>query len=161
MVNRIKAGDASAKEEFVLCISPHLRKIGSKLRISANELQSSADWVLTKVINNIHKLDDQKNILNYIVNSVRNFCIDEYRKVCVRKRKEGIYKTINLNRTTVLELDLDFLIEEVCKTQEEQVVIKKIVFEKENINDIAKNSKLSVRQISNLLSRVKEELVRD
>ena len=113
--------------------------------------------MLTKIINNIDRLDSQKNVLTYITNSVRNYCIDEYRKVCVRQRKEGYYKQLNANRVNTLENSIDFLIEDICKSKEEQVILKRIVFDKETVLDISKDTNVPVKKIKNLLNRVKTE----
>ena len=63
IVDRIKANDPTAREEFVLFLAPHVKKIATKLAITSSELQSSMNWVLTKIINNVEKLDAQKNVL--------------------------------------------------------------------------------------------------
>lgn len=157
LIDRIKNNDPKAKEEFVLYITPHLRKVATKLSITASELQSSINWVLTKIINNIEKLDSQKNILTYISNSVRNYCIDEYRKVCVRVRKENQFKEINSTRVNVLDHSFDFLIGDVCKNNEEEIVLKRIIFDKENISDIAKDTNIPIKKIKVFLDRVKSE----
>jgi RNA polymerase sigma factor (sigma-70 family) len=157
IIDRIKANDPKAKEEFVVFISPHLRKVANKLSITTSELQSSIDWVLTKIINNIEKLDSQKNALTYITNSIRNYCIDEYRKVCVRQRKENQFKQLNSTRVNSLEHSIDFLIEDICKNDEEQVVLRKIIFDKASIQDIAKDTNIPVKKIKSLLDRVRTE----
>ena len=157
LIERIKNNDPKAKEEFVLYLTPHLRKVATKLLITASELQSSINWVLTKIINNIEKLDSQKNILTYITNSIRNYCIDEYRKVCVRTRKENHFKQLNSNRVNVLDHSIDFLIEDVCKSPEEETILRKIIFDKENINEVAKEINVPIKRIKVLLERVKSE----
>ncbi len=159
LVNRIKQKDELAKEEFVALLTPLLRKITFKLAISPYELQSSIDWVLTKIINNIDHLDSQKNILGYVVNSVRNYCIDEYRKLCVRTRKEGHYKQLNANKVTTLEHTVDFLIDDVCRDDQEKVILRKIVFDKQSLLDVAKEIDVPVKKIKNLLERVKSDLL--
>ena len=134
-----------------------MRKVATKLSINSSELQSSIDWVLTKIINNIEKLDAQKNVLTYITNSIRNYCIDEYRKVCVRQKKENQVKQLNATRNNILEHSFDFLIEDVCKNKEEEVILKRIVFDKDSIQDIAKDINVPVKKIKCFLDRVKTE----
>ena len=134
-----------------------MRKVATKLSITSSELQSSIDWVLTKIINNIEKLDAQKNVLTYITNSIRNYCIDEYRKVCVRQKKENQVKQLNATRNNILEHSFDFLIEDVCKNTEEEVILKRIVFDKDSIQDIARDINVPVKKIKCLLDRVKTE----
>jgi DNA-directed RNA polymerase specialized sigma24 family protein len=131
--------------------------VATKLSITSSELQSSIDWVLTKIINNIEKLDAQKNVLTYITNSIRNYCIDEYRKVCVRQKKENQVKQSNASRTNILEHSFDFLIEDVCKNEEEEVILKKIIFEKDSIQDISKEINVPVKKIKCFLDRVRSE----
>ena len=158
IVDRIKSNDSSAREEFVVFLAPHVKKIATKLAITSSELQSSMDWVLTKIINNVEKLDAQKNVLTYITNSIRNYCIDEYRKVCVRQRKEYQVKQLNSKRNIIPEYSFEFLIEDICKTKEEQIILSRIIFDKESIQDIAKDTNVPVKKIKCLLDRVKTEL---
>jgi DNA-directed RNA polymerase specialized sigma24 family protein len=116
------------------------------------------DWVLTKIMNNIEKLDAQKNVMTYITNSIRNYCIDEYRKVCVRQRKEYEVKELNSSRTHTPQHSFEFLIQDICKNKEEEVILSRIVFDKESIQDIAKDTNVPVKKIKCLLDRIKTDL---
>lgn len=158
IVDRIKCNDPTAREEFVLFLTPHVKKIATKLAITSSELQSSMDWVLTKIMNNVEKLDAQKNVLTYITNSIRNYCIDEYRKVCVRQRKEYLVKQLNSGRHVAPEYSFEFLIQDICKSKEEEIILTRIIFDKDSVQDIAKDTNIPVKKIKGLLDRVKTEL---
>jgi DNA-directed RNA polymerase specialized sigma24 family protein len=137
---------------------PHLNKIAKKLSITKYDLLSSINWVMTKILNNVENLDKQKNILSYITNSVRNFCIDEYRKVVVRTRREGEFKSIAKVSYRGIPHTLQFMLEDLTKNKEEVTILSKIVLENKEIQDISEELSVPKTTIDELLARVKAEL---
>ena len=114
---------------------------------------------MTKILNNINILDKQKNIVSYITNSVRNFCIDEYRKVVVRTRRETDYKSIASAQYTGIPHTLEFILEDLTKNKEEVAILSKIILESKQPLEISKELNISKATIDELLTRVKAELL--
>ena len=135
-----------------------MSKLSSKLKITKTELQSSINWVLTKVVNNIDMLDKQKNILSYLSNSVRNFCIDEYRKVMVRKRRESNYRAVSSIKNSGLTHTLEFMLEDITKSEEEKTILTKIILEKEDLESISRDLNIPIKKIDSLMKRIRSEL---
>jgi len=77
--------------------------------------------------------------------------------VCVRQKKENLVKQLNSTRSNVLEHSFDFMIEDLCKNKEEEVILRRIIFEKDSIQDIAKDTNVPVKKIKCFLDRVKSE----
>lgn len=113
---------------------------------------------MTKILNNIESLDKQKNILSYITNSVRNFCIDEYRKVVVRTRREGEFKSVARVSYRGIPHTLEFMLEDLTTNKEEVAILSKIILESKEPKDISIEMNIPVVRIDELLQRVKAEL---
>ena len=138
---------------------PYLSQICVKLSITKQELQSSANWVITKMLNNIEILDKQKNILSFITTSVRNFCIDEYRKVVVRSRREGDFKSSAPTSVCGVSHTLEFIIEDISDSDKEAKILSKIILESKKPKDVAIEMKVSNREMNALLTKVKDRLL--
>lgn len=158
MIDKIRAGDEYAKEQFVNVLTPYLAKISTKLSITNIDLMSSINWVMTKILNNMHMLDKQKNVLSYISNSVKNFCIDEYRKVMVRKRREEDYKSMTSSKYKGIHHTLEFMLEDLTESEEEKHILTKIILEKQELDSISRELNIPRKDIDLLLERVRLEL---
>lgn len=130
----------------------------TKLSISKTELESSINWTLTKIVNNIDVLDVQKNILGYISNSVKNFCIDEYRKISVRKKRDLNYKKQTRDSSGIMSHTIEFMLEDLSRNEEEKTILTRIILEKTNLSQISKEMNIPMSKIDSLMTRVKEQL---
>lgn len=103
-------------------------------------------------------LDKDKNILSFLSYSVRNFCVDEYRKVRVRKRRERELKDTTPVGYRTSNYDLGLLIDDLTSDETEKKIITKIVLDKSSPKELSEEFKVPVKQVKALLNRVKEKL---
>lgn len=83
IIQRIKDGDSSAKEEFSVLLLPYIKLLILKFIPSLDITEdpgSLAGLIICKIINKIEKIDMNASFLGYICTLVNNQCIDEIRK---------------------------------------------------------------------------------
>jgi len=119
---------------------------------------SSINWTLTKIVNNIDILQKHKNVLSYITNAVKNFCIDEYRKVAVRRRRETDFKSMVVTHTNGIAHSLEFILEDLTSNDTEKAILTRIAIDKQSVEEVSEQMNIPRREIDSLLMKVKAEL---
>lgn len=138
---------------------PYLKRIRYTLPLTPVELQSAANWVITKMLNRIETLDKGKDILSYIIIAVKNFSIDEHRKKLTRSRKEtALDNKFDLSMSDT-STTLEFIIEDISSSEQEEIILKKIVLEKKKPSIVAKELGINPKIMKMFLHNTKQKLV--
>lgn len=138
---------------------PYLKRIRYTLPLTPGELQSAANWVITKMLNRIDTLDKDRDILSYIIIAVKNFSIDEHRKVRTRvKRETPIDSKFDLSMSDT-STTMEFIIEDIASSKEEEAILKKIVLEKKKPSMVAKELGINRKTMKSILSKTKQKLL--
>lgn len=96
IVTKIQAGDTSLYNDFAIMILAAIKPVVSRFYKDPNDRLEAMNYIATKVINKITYIDINKPVLNYILYTANNYCIDEYRK---KRRKHG--KVITTDNETL------------------------------------------------------------
>lgn len=111
-------------------------------------------------MNDIERLDKQKNILGYICNSVRNFCVDEHRKRVVRTKREEPQEAFVRKPIPGLIQTLEFVLEDITSDPKERIMLTKIAIDNEEPELVFEEMKLSKKERTAFLEKVKDYLVK-
>lgn len=156
LIIKIQGGETSAKDDLATLLLPYMKMIGLPICRDASELASNANIVLAKAINNIHNINTSKNPLTYITNSMRNYCIDQFRKTKVLKRTPPAFQEPKV--LPDVEPSMEFLIEDLCKNETDKLIVSKIIFEKQPVVKISKELQMSPSAIRKRLGKLRKAL---
>ena len=119
----------------------------------SDELLSTAGWIITKVIKSAPKFDPSKPAMAYINRICTNYAIDLYRHSSASRRAEGsaISRTTS-SKTEELEMNIDFLIDEVIG-EEDAVIVKKVILNKEGISNTAASLGINKKEVRECMYR--------
>lgn len=123
------------------------------------ELASNANFVIARAMSKIHSLRPGQNPVTYITNSMKNFCIDQYRKTKTAKRTPPKDQEIKI--VAGIEPTLEFLIDDLCKNETDKIIVSKIVFEKQPVTKISEELKMSPNAVRRRLNKLRAVLTRD
>lgn len=104
LIDKIKSGDASSKEDFAILVFPYVKRvlidrINKEGRHEVmSEIPSMAGWITTKVLRSVDRIDIKNSIVGYIATTAVNYYIDVYYKSSMKFRSN-----------THSQLDLDLL----------------------------------------------------
>ena len=85
-VQSVQQGDASKVDDLAKLILSSVKPVIAKYYKDYNDRIEVANYIATKIINKVSYIDIDKPVLNYILFTTKNYCIDEYRKM---RRKAG------------------------------------------------------------------------
>jgi len=80
MVKDIQGGNVSKKEDLARAVLTAIKPIVAKFYKSSHDRSEAANLIAARVIHKIDYIDITKPVLNYILYTANNYCIDEYRK---------------------------------------------------------------------------------
>lgn len=80
LVKSIREGNKSKENELARAILQAIKPVIAKFYKSAFDRNEAANLITAKVIQKIDYIDLDKPVLNYILYTANNYCIDEYRK---------------------------------------------------------------------------------
>lgn len=110
------------------------------------------------MLSRLETLDKDRDILSYIVTAVRNFSIDEYRKVRVRRRKETPIDFDIKTKLSGVSHTVEFIIEDITDSEQESAILSKIVFDNMKPDDVAKELDIDKKDMKTFLSKIKTKL---
>lgn len=148
LIVRIKEGSQAAREEFAVLLRPHLRQVALKFYTDPDEIDSTINWVIVKLLSNIYRFDDKYAPMGYIYRAIYNYCVDEYRRSTARLKREETYATSRTNKD-YLEMDVNFFLEETLG-EKAAVIIDKFINNKD-IREIASHTGYSMTKVKNIL----------
>lgn len=127
LIERVKSGDSSAREELAAVLLPYVKVVIGKYQVSGDTNESLAGWIVAKLLNNIQKIDTSKSLLGFIATLARNEAIDRirYENSAVRKlSKEDLtdYSSYAASKPNIPDTEIRFLIESCFSPLDSEIV---------------------------------------
>ncbi len=133
LIDKIKNGDSSAKEELTVLILPYIRIVINKFAKSLETLDSLAGWIAFRIVSKAHKIDTTKSVIGYVVRSATNYCLDQLKYNSAKKRVPDQTKLLNVityssvgNQSETLPDTIKFLIESSFNEVDSKILISYI-----------------------------------
>ncbi|MEE4287340.1 MAG: RNA polymerase sigma-70 factor [Mariniphaga sp.] len=153
-------------EEIFLLFYPRLRKYAFNLLNNQNEAEDLVQDVFFQVWQNIHELDDEKNVGSYLFTLLRNKCLNSLKhkiieeKYIVQSAKNGAEELYHISfseteKFTSMEKRLMTELEKIISEMPEkcQTAFRLKWFEGKKIREIAAIMKISATMVDKHLAR--------
>lgn len=152
--------DSSLREEFSSLLFPYIIDILRKYKYviePADTIESTAGWIILKILNNLEKIDLSKSVVGYITTTTNNYCIDLIRKSKMQKyylKDDYIHYKKN-SLASSLENSPEFFIDSNFLSNESEI-IKLFFLEKKNYKEIRDLTGYTIADISKIIEDIKE-----
>lgn len=158
MVKSIQSGDPTQRNDFAKAVLNTIKPVVNKFYRDPTDRQEAMNFVVIKLLNKISFIDITKPVLNYILYTANNYCIDEYRK---KKRKAGKIVTMDTetldlfptqDRTSSLKYEdyIDLYTVATKGNQDHADLIYNLEQEKKTPEELSYSHKLPVETIKDI-----------